>query len=64
MKLKIIELIWSALLVVACIAILIWQIIIEAPIFVIGMFAFMAIMTIIVLAQIIKEIKEEKHGKQ
>lgn len=64
MKLKIIELIWSAILVVACISILIWQIIIESPIFVIGMFAFMSIMTIIILIHVIKEIKEEKHGKQ
>jgi hypothetical protein len=64
MRLKIIELIWSAILVIACISILIWQIIIKSPIFVIGMFAFMAIMALIILVHIIKEIKEEKHGKQ
>lgn len=64
MKLKILELIWSAISVVACIAILTWQIIIESPIFVIGMLVFMAIMAIIILVHIIKEIKEEKHGKQ
>ena len=51
------EIIWASLLVVACIACVVWQITIKAPIFPIAMFGIMAVGSAYLLIYILKEKK-------
>lgn len=61
---KILEIIWSILLVILAVSLTIWQIIEKSPIFIIIFLAVMSIMAILVLRKVLQEFREERQQKK